>query len=74
MNARESLKIAIDMASMLTSSYLADLTDADLLGSDLRGASLAGADLSRALYVTRRQLGSVQVPPAPAGIPVRLRT
>jgi pentapeptide repeat protein len=52
----------------------ADLTDADLLGSDLRGASLAGADLSRALYVTRRQLGSVQVPPAPAGIPVRLRT
>lgn len=50
-----------------------DLTDADLLGADLRGASLAGADLSRALYVTRRQLGSVRAAPDPEGRPPRLR-
>ncbi len=41
----------------------ADLTDADLLGADLRGADLSGADLSRVLFVTRRQLGSVRIPP-----------
>ncbi len=51
-----------------------DLTDADLLGADLRGASLAGADLSRALYLTRRQLGSVRVRPDQEGTPPRLRT
>ncbi len=51
-----------------------DLAGADLLGADLRGASLAGADLSRALYVTRRQLGSVRTRPAPEGTPPRLRT
>jgi len=44
----------------------ADLTDADLLGADLRGASLAGADVSRALFLTRRQLGSVEVGPGSA--------
>jgi hypothetical protein len=52
----------------------ADLTDANLLGADLRGATLAGADLARALFVTRRQLGSVQVGPARERTPVRLRT
>ena len=52
----------------------ADLTDADLLGADLRGASLAGADLSRALFVTRRQLGSARTCPSPEGTPARLRT
>jgi hypothetical protein len=52
----------------------ADLTDADLLGADLRGAWLEGADLSRALYLTRRQLGSVQVGPEQEGVPPRLRT
>jgi hypothetical protein len=52
----------------------ADLADADLLGADLRGADLGGADVSRALYVTRRQLGSVRVPPHREGTPLRLRT
>ena len=52
----------------------ADLTDADLLGADLRGASLADADLSRALFLTRRQLGSVRTRPSPEGTPPRLRT
>jgi hypothetical protein len=52
----------------------AELADADLLGADLRGASLAGADLSRALFVTRRQLGSVRTRPSPEGTPPRLRT
>ena len=52
----------------------ADLADANLLGADLRGASLAGADLSRALFVTRRQLGSVRFGPDEQGTPVRLRT
>jgi hypothetical protein len=52
----------------------ADLTDADLLGADLRGASLAGADLSRALFVTRRQLGSLRTSPSREGTPPRLRT
>lgn len=51
----------------------AELADADLLGADLRGAALAGADLSRALYVTRRQLGSLRAPPDPEGTPARLR-
>jgi hypothetical protein len=51
-----------------------DLSDANFLGADLRGATLAGADLSRALFVTRRQLGSVQVGPARERTPVRLRT
>jgi hypothetical protein len=51
----------------------ADLTDADLLGADLRGAGLKRADLSQALFVTRRQLGSVQAGPSPGGTPVRLR-
>ena len=51
----------------------ADLADANLLGADLRGASLAGADLSRALFVTRRQLGSVRVAPDEQGAPARLR-
>jgi Pentapeptide repeats (8 copies) len=51
-----------------------DLTDGDLLGADLRGASLADADLSRALYLTRRQLGSVRTPPDAGGTPLRLRT
>ncbi len=51
----------------------AGLADANLLGADLRGASLAGADLSRALYVTRRQLGSVRTRPDPEGVPQRLR-
>jgi hypothetical protein len=50
-----------------------DLAGADLLGADLRGASLAGADLSRALFLTRRQLGSVRTGPAPDGTPARLR-
>ncbi len=45
----------------------ADLTDADLLGADLRGADLGGADLSRALFVTRRQLGSATEFPEPGG-------
>ena len=51
-----------------------DLSDANLMGADLRGVTLAGADLSRALFVTRRQLGSVQVGPARERTPVRLRT
>ena len=49
-----------------------DLVGSDLLGADLRGASLAGADLSRALFVTRRQLGSVRTPPPREGTPARL--
>ena len=52
----------------------ADLADADLLGADLRGADLDGADLSRALFVTRRQLGAVRNPPQLSGTPARLRT
>lgn len=52
----------------------ADLTDADLLGADLRGADASGADLSRALFVTRRQLGGMRVAPDPSGTPGRLRT
>jgi hypothetical protein len=52
----------------------ADLTDADVLGADLRGASLAGTDVSRALFLARRQLGSVQIAPGQEGTPVRLRT
>jgi Pentapeptide repeats (8 copies) len=52
----------------------AELADADLLGADLRGADLGGADLSRALFVTRRQLGSVDIPPDQDGTPPRLRT
>ena len=52
----------------------ADLTDADLLGADLRGADLGGADLSRALFVTRRQLGSATSLPDQEGTPPRLRT
>ena len=51
-----------------------DLSDADLLGADLRGATLAGADLSRALFVTRRQLGSLRIGPGDRGTPPRLRT
>jgi hypothetical protein len=50
-----------------------DLADADLLGADLRGASMAGADLSRALHVTRRQLGSLRTRPSVEGTPARLR-
>ncbi len=51
-----------------------DLSDADLLGADLRGAALAGADLSGALFVTRRQMGSLRLRPDPEGTPPRLRT
>jgi hypothetical protein len=50
-----------------------DLAGADLLGADVRDASMAGADLSRALYVTRRQLGSLRLRPDEAGTPPRLR-
>ena len=64
---RAALLIEADLSS-------AELSDADLLGADLRGASLAGADLSRALFVTRRQLGSLAARPDPEGTPVRLRT
>jgi hypothetical protein len=64
---RGALLIEADLRS-------AELADADLLGADLRGAALGGADLSRALFVTRRQLGSVNIPPDPAGTPPRLRT
>lgn len=52
----------------------ADLTDADLLGADLRGADASGADLSRALFVTRRQLGALRVRPDRSGTPRRLRS
>jgi hypothetical protein len=52
----------------------AQLTDADLLGADLRGTDLGGADLSRALFVTRRQLGAAKTSPSESGTPARLRT
>jgi hypothetical protein len=52
----------------------ADLADADFLGADMRGADLGGADLSRALFVTRRQLGSAGTSPNQKGTPARLRT
>ena len=64
---RGALLIEADLRS-------ADLTDADLLGADLRGADLGGADLSRALYVTRRQLGAATSLPDQEGTPPRLRT
>jgi hypothetical protein len=63
---RGALLIGADLRS-------ADLADADLLGADLRGADLGGADLSRALFVTRRQLGSASAAPHPDGTPLRLR-
>ena len=44
----------------------ADQSGVDLRAADLRGASLAGADVSRALFLTRRQLGSVEVGPGSA--------
>jgi hypothetical protein len=52
----------------------AELADADLLGADLRGADLQGADLSKALFLTRRQLGSARTSPSQEGTPARLRT
>jgi hypothetical protein len=51
-----------------------DLTDADLLGADLRGSDLGAADLARALFMTRRQLGSAKTPPGQDGTPPRLRS
>jgi hypothetical protein len=50
-----------------------DLADADLLGADLRGAGFRGADLSRALFLTRRQMGSMASRPDSDGTPPRLR-
>jgi hypothetical protein len=73
---REDLRGADLRGALLIEADLraVDLTDADLLGADLRGANLGGADLSRALYVTRRQLGSVRIRPELEGTPARLRT
>ena len=71
----EDLRGASLRATVLIGATLdgCDLTGADLLGADVRGASMAAADLSRALYVTRRQLGSLRVAPNHEGTPPRLR-
>jgi hypothetical protein len=66
-----SLRGAVLIGADLTG---ADLTDADLLGADLRGAALADARVERALFLTRRQLGSLRARPSSQGTPPRLRT
>jgi hypothetical protein len=73
---REDLRGADLRGALLIEADLrgVDLTDADLLGADLRGADLRDAQASAALFVTRRQLGSVQVRPGDEGTPRRLRT
>ncbi|HMC12653.1 MAG TPA: DinB family protein, partial [Pirellulaceae bacterium] len=70
MNAKDAIKISIDMGQKITLDYLKDLTDKELLHRPAKGANHINWQLGH-LIESENQMGNMAVPgsmpPLPAG-------
>src|SRR3954454_16610354 len=70
MNAKDAIKIAIDMGRSISIGYLKDLTDKELLHRPAKGANHINWQLGH-LIESENQMGNMAVagsmPPLPAG-------
>src|SRR6266487_2409046 len=70
MNAKDAIKISIDMGEKITLDYLKDLTDKELLHRPAKGANHINWQLGH-LIESENQMGNMAVPasmpPLPAG-------
>ncbi|MBI3866747.1 MAG: DinB family protein [Planctomycetia bacterium] len=70
MNARDAIKININMANMICQSYLGDLTDADLLVRPVPGANHIAWQLGHLLVAEHGMVDAAvpgTMPPLPVG-------
>lgn len=70
MNAKDAIKVSIDMGQMISLEYLKDLTDKELLHRPAKGANHINWQLGH-LIESENQMGNLAVagsmPPLPAG-------
>jgi len=70
MNAREAIKLNLDLSKMIIESYLADLTDADLLVRPVPGANHIAWQLGHLISAENEMIGAVcpgSMPALPEG-------